>query len=60
MSRDYHNICGRVLELNKDLYANPDTLLKEIESLKKEMKKMSLVIEQIHRLVLEIKQSNDY
>lgn len=60
MSRDYHNICNRVLESNKELHGNPNTLLKEIESLKKDIKRISLTIEQIYRIVLEIKNNNTY
>lgn len=60
MSRDYNNICNRVLESNKELHGNPNILLKEIESFKKDIKRMSLTIEQIYRIVLEIKNNNTY
>lgn len=60
MSKDYHDICNRVMQANQDMYSGPSVIMKEFESIKNDIKKLSLKIDQIHKLLQNIDNRDNY
>lgn len=60
MSKDYHNICNKILQSNKDLYTGPDIIIKEFDCIKKDIKKLQDKIDLIHKLITQINNREDY
>lgn len=58
MSKDYNNICNKVLQSNKDLYTE-SSLLKEFSKVQNDMKKLSSKVDQIYKLLLIMRDERD-
>lgn len=60
MSRDYKDICNKILQSNQDIYNGPTIILQEFEIIKKDIKRLSDKIDQIHRLIIRLNHREDY
>lgn len=60
MSRDFHNICNKILQSNHDLHSGPNILIKELESIKKEVKTISKKIDQIYQIIIDLRNQDNY
>lgn len=60
MSRDFHNICNKVLQSNQELHSGPNVLIKELDSVRKEIKILSNKIDQIYKLIIDLRNQDNY
>lgn len=58
MSKDYNNICNKILQSNKDLYTE-SSLLKEFSKVQSDMRKLSSKVDQIYKLILILRDERD-
>lgn len=60
MSKHYNDICNKIMQSNNDLHTGPNIILKEIESIKKDMQKLSLKLDQIYKLLANLADRDNY
>jgi hypothetical protein len=60
MSKHINDITNKVLQSNQDLYNGPNILMKEFESIRTDIKKLSFKIDQIYRLIIKLNNRDGY
>jgi len=60
MSKHYSEICNKVLQSNKDLHSGPNSMLQELQSVRKDIDKIYAKLNYISDLLIQIKNKDDY
>lgn len=60
MSKHINDITNKVLQSNQDLYSGPNIIMKEFESIRQDMKKLSFKIDQVYRLLIKLNNRDNY
>lgn len=60
MSKHINDINSKILQSNQDLYAGPNVVLKEFESVKKDVQKLSMKLERIYQILIQIRDRDNY
>lgn len=60
MSKHINDITNKVLQSNQDLYTGPNVLMREFESIRQDMKKLSFKIDQVYRLLIKLNNKDSY
>jgi K+/H+ antiporter YhaU regulatory subunit KhtT len=59
MSRDYNNIVQSIQKTNEQLYQK-DMIVKEIADIKRDIKIISMKIDKIYKLILDMSNNGEY
>jgi len=60
MSKYINDITNKILQSNQDLHNGPNVILKEFESIRTDIKKLSFKIDQIYRLIIKLQNRDNY
>lgn len=58
MSKHINDITNKVLQSNQDLYSGPNIIMKEFESIRLDIKKLSFKLDQVYRLLVKFHNKN--
>lgn len=59
MSRDYHQIVQSIQKTNEQLYQK-DMIVKEVADIKKDLKILSMKLDRIYKILLDMSNNGDY
>ena len=60
MSKHINDITNKVLQSNQDLHSGPNVILKEFDSIRTDLKKLSFKIDQVYRLLIKLHNRDNY
>lgn len=59
MSRDYHDIVQSIQKTNEQLYQK-DMIVKEVADIKRDIKILSMKLDKIYKLILDMSNKGEY
>lgn len=59
MSKDYHNICQKIHQSNDEIY-HKENFIREINSIKKDLKNLSRKLDKIYEILYSIKHGGEF